>query len=85
MDLRGHGDSDATSTSYDDVAAGSDVLALIGHLGGPAVVAGNSMAARAGVWAAAERPGRVAGLALVGPFVRDPKINPLMRGRSGSP
>lgn len=79
MDLRGHGDSDATFTSYDDAAAGSDVLALIGHLGGPAVVVGNSMGAGAGVWAAAERPGQVAGLALVGPFVRNPQTSPLMR------
>jgi pimeloyl-ACP methyl ester carboxylesterase len=62
------------------VAAGSDVLALIEHLGGAAVVViGNSMGAGAGVWAAAERPGQVAGLALTGPFVRDPKINPLMQ------
>ena len=79
MDLRGHGDSDATFASYDDVAAGSDVLALIEHLGGPAVLIGNSMGAGAGVWAAAERPGQVAGLALVGPFVRNPKTGPLMR------
>src|SRR5215471_18057653 len=79
MDLRGHGDSDATFASYDDVAAGSDALALIEHLGGPAVLIGNSMGAGAGVWAAAEQPGQVAGLALVGPFVRNPKISPLMR------
>src|SRR3954454_6902598 len=38
MDLRGHGDSDSTFSSFDDVAAGGDVLALIEHLGGPAVV-----------------------------------------------
>lgn len=79
MDLRGHGDSDATFTSYDDVAAGSDVLALIEHLAGPAVVVGNSMGAGASVWAAAERPGQVAGLALAGPFVRNPKTSPLMQ------
>jgi hypothetical protein len=35
MDLRGHGESDATFTTYDDVAAGTDILALIAHLGGP--------------------------------------------------
>src|SRR3954471_9581927 len=50
MDLRGHGDSDATFRSYDDVAAGGDVLALIEHLGGPAVVIGNSMGAGAAAW-----------------------------------
>src|ERR1700712_5492034 len=45
MDLRGHGDSDATFDAYDDVAAGGDILALIEQLGGPAVVIGNSMGA----------------------------------------
>lgn len=79
FDLRGHGDSDATFSSYDDVAAGTDVIALIEHLGGPAVVLGNSMGAGAGVWAAAERPDLVAGLALIGPFVRNARINPLMQ------
>lgn len=70
MDLRGHGDSDATFSSYDDVAAGTDVVALIGELGGPAVVVGNSMGAGAVAWAAAEAPDRVSGLVLIGPFVR---------------
>jgi pimeloyl-ACP methyl ester carboxylesterase len=71
MDLRGHGDSDATFDAYDDVAAGTDILALIRELGGgPAVVIGNSMGAGAAAWAAAEDPGLVSGLVLVGPFVR---------------
>ncbi len=78
MDLRGHGDSDATFDAYDDVAAGTDVLALIEELGGPAMVVGNSMGAGAAVWAAAERPDLVAGLVLIGPFVRQVPINPLM-------
>lgn len=78
MDLRGHGGSDAGFTRYDDVAAGTDVLALIAELGGPAVVVGSSMGAGAAVWAAAERPELVAGLALVGPFVRNAPGNPLM-------
>ncbi len=72
MDLRGHGDSDATFDSYDNVANGSDTLALIEHLGGPAVVIGNSMGAGAAAWAAAEAPQKVSGLVLVGPFVRNP-------------
>lgn len=78
MDLRGHGDSDATFTGYDDVAAGSDALALVEELGGPAVVVGNSMGAGAAVWAAAERPDLVAGIVLIGPFVRQVPINPAM-------
>ena len=72
MDLRGHGDSDATFDTYDDVAAATDALALIAELGGPAVIVGNSMGAGAAAWAAAEAPGQVAGVVLVGPFVRNP-------------
>ncbi len=72
MDLRGHGDSDATFSAYDDVAAATDILALIDQLGGPAIVVGNSMGAGAAVWAAAEEPARIRGLALLGPFVRNP-------------
>jgi pimeloyl-ACP methyl ester carboxylesterase len=43
MDLRGHGDSDDGFSSYDNVAAGLDVLALIEHLGGPALIVSNSL------------------------------------------
>ena len=72
MDLRGQGDSDTTFDSYDDVAAGGDILALINELGGFAVIVGNSMGAGAAVWAAAEESAKVAGLVLIGPFVRNP-------------
>jgi pimeloyl-ACP methyl ester carboxylesterase len=71
MDLRGHGESDATFDAYDDVAAGTDLLALVEHLGGPAVLVGNSMGAGAAVWAAAERPDLASALVLIGPFVRN--------------
>ena len=71
MDLRGHGDSDATFDAYDDEAAASDALALIEDLGGPAVIIGNSMGAGAAVIAAATRPDLVASLVLVGPFIRN--------------
>ena len=71
MDLRGHGDSDATFDAYDDVALGGDLVALVGHLGAPAVLVGNSMGAGGATWAAAEAPESVAGLVLMGPFVRD--------------
>jgi pimeloyl-ACP methyl ester carboxylesterase len=78
-DLRGHGDSDATFTSYGDEETAGDVLALIGELGGPAVVVGNSMGAGSVVLAAAQRPGLVCGLVLVGPFVRDGKTSAMQR------
>ena len=78
-DLRGHGDSDATFTSYGDVETAGDLVALLDELGGPAVVVGNSMGAGAGVIAAADRPDLVSGLVLVGPFVRDGAINGVMK------
>jgi pimeloyl-ACP methyl ester carboxylesterase len=73
-DLRGHGDSDATFPSYGDEETADDVAALIGELGGPAVIVGNSMAAGSSVLAAARRPELVSGLVLVGPFVRNPAV-----------
>jgi pimeloyl-ACP methyl ester carboxylesterase len=73
LDIRGHGDSDATFSTYDDVALAGDILALIDELGGPAFLVGNSMGAGACVIAAAEAPAKVKGLALLGPFVRDPQ------------
>lgn len=78
MDLRGHGDSDTSFDRYDDVAAGEDALALVEHLGGPAILLGNSLGAGAAAWAAAERPELVTGLGLLGPFVRNPPTSHLM-------
>ena len=78
-DLRGHGDSDATFTSYGDQETAGDVIALLEELGGPAVVVGNSMGAGAAAIAAAERPELVSGLVLAGPFVRNPKTSPMRR------
>jgi len=72
MDLRGHGESDATFEAYDGAAAATDIIALTEALGsGPAVIIGNSMTAGSAVSAAAEQPHLVAGLVLTGPFVRD--------------
>lgn len=77
-DLRGHGDSDPSFTSYGGLETAGDIAALIAELGGPAVIVGNSMAAGAGVIVAADHPDLVAGLVLVGPFVRNPDTNPLL-------
>lgn len=72
MDLRGHGDSDASFATYGDVETAGDVAALIEELGGPAVIVGNSMGAAAAALVAADRPDLVHGLVLIGPFVREP-------------
>jgi pimeloyl-ACP methyl ester carboxylesterase len=73
-DLRGHGDSDTTFERHGDEATAEDLLALVEHLGGPAVLVGSSMSAGAALWAAAERPAAVAGVVLLGPFVRDAAV-----------
>lgn len=71
LDVRGHG---ATSTGWPDysvAAIGADMLALVRSLNaGPAFLVGESMAAGAAVWAAAEAPELVQGLVLIGPFMR---------------
>lgn len=71
-DLRGHGDSDMTFTSYGDAETASDIAALVRHIGSPAVVVGNSMAAASAVIVAAEHTELIGALVLLGPFVRNP-------------
>ena len=78
-DLRGHGDSDTTFASYNDVDTAGDVVALVQELGEPAVVVGNSMGAGAAVLVAAEHPELVRGLVLLGPWVRDGKVGAMQR------
>lgn len=72
VDLRGHGESDATFTDFERPTVGDDVLALLAELdGGPAHLIGCSFGAAAVVWAAAHEPERAASVTLIGPFVRD--------------
>ena len=79
VDLRGHGDSSVPWETYDVPSVGSDILALIEHLGArTAHLIGTSFSAAPVVWAAAEHPNRVCSLVLIGAFVRTVKINPIM-------
>lgn len=72
MDLRGMGESSVDWPDYSAAAIGSDIAAMIAHLGAKrAFIIGNSMAAGAAVWAAAQVPDRISGIVLIGPFVRD--------------
>lgn len=70
-DLRGHGDSDATFTDHGVTAIASDVTALIEHLGGPAVLIGNSVGAGAAAAVASSHPDLVTGLVMISPHVQD--------------
>lgn len=80
VDLRGHGESSVPWKAYDVPSTGDDILALIEHLEAKtAHIIGTSFAAGAAVWAAAERPDRIRSLILIGAFVRDAKMNPIMR------
>ncbi|MGL4178034.1 MAG: alpha/beta fold hydrolase [Dermatophilaceae bacterium] len=71
VDLRGHGESSTGWPSYGEDAVAEDLLALVDHLGGPAVLVGNSYSGGAAVVAAARRPEAVRALVLSGAFVRD--------------
>jgi pimeloyl-ACP methyl ester carboxylesterase len=72
VDLRGHGDSTADFKHYGDEAVADNYLAIIGALGGgPAILAGASLSAGASVIAAGRSPESVAGLVLLGPFLRN--------------
>jgi pimeloyl-ACP methyl ester carboxylesterase len=72
VDLRGHGDSTANFKHYGDEPTADNYLAVIKALGGgSAVLSGASMSAAAGVIAAGRQPDQVAGLVLLGPFLRN--------------
>jgi pimeloyl-ACP methyl ester carboxylesterase len=80
-DLRGHGESSmgwksVTGTeaiSRTDVAG--DLLALIRHLGGPAVIVGHSLSGGAATIAAAQAPDLVSGIVEINPFTRTQKLH----------
>ncbi|CZS98335.1 uncharacterized protein RAG0_07110 [Rhynchosporium agropyri] len=72
VDLRGHGESTLGFNNYGDEAIADDYVAIIGALGGgSAILAGASCSAGAGAIAAAKNPESVAGLILLGPFLRN--------------
>lgn len=81
MDPRGQGETDARWADYSVPAIAGDVLALARELrAGPVYLVGNSRAGAVAVWAAAEAPELVAGMALISPFARD-NIMPRWRAR----
>lgn len=81
-DLRGHGDSSmgwksVTGTedaiTHPDIAG--DLLALIRHLGGPAVIVGHSISGGAATIAAAQAPELVSGIVELNPFTRKQSLS----------
>jgi len=74
-DLRGHGESTIGWTSITRTDVAGDLLALIDHLGGPAVIVGHSISGGAATIAAATRPEQVSGIVEINPFTMAQKIN----------
>jgi pimeloyl-ACP methyl ester carboxylesterase len=78
MDMRGQGESSADWPEYTDAVLGSDMLALIKHLGAESTfIIGASKATGGALQAALQEPSLVRGLVLLGPFVAAPR-SPLL-------
>ncbi|GAA2514997.1 alpha/beta fold hydrolase [Winogradskya humida] len=69
-DLRGAGESDVTFTGFTRTDIAGDLVALIRHLGGPAVLVGHSISGGAVTIAAATAPELVSAIVELAPFTR---------------
>lgn len=79
LDVRGHGESSTGWPDYSQSAVAGDILALVRHLGGPAILVGSSSSAGAVPIAAAEAPEEVERVVLIGPFVGKPQLSLFLR------
>ena len=70
VDLRGCGESSVGWPSYTRTAIAGDLVALVEHLGGPAVLVGHSIAGGAVTIAAAQAPALVTAVVELAPFTR---------------
>ena len=75
VDLRGCGESSAEWASYTRTDIAGDLLALVRHLGGPAVLVGHSISGGAVTIAAAQDPASVAGIVELAPFTRKQSVS----------
>jgi pimeloyl-ACP methyl ester carboxylesterase len=70
IDLRGHGQTSVGWPAYSRTALAADLVALIRHLGGPAVLVGHSIAGGAATIAAADAPDLITAVVELAPFTR---------------
>ncbi len=70
MDIRGCGDSGLGWDGYSRTDIANDIVALVRHLGGPAVIIGQSISGGAATIAAATAPDLVSGVIELAPFTR---------------
>jgi pimeloyl-ACP methyl ester carboxylesterase len=74
VDLRGCGESTAVWPSYSRTDIAGDLLAVVRHLGGTAVLVGQSISGGAATIAAASAPELVTGIVELAPFTRKQSI-----------
>ncbi|RUR03540.1 alpha/beta fold hydrolase [Labedella endophytica] len=70
VDIRGCGESSVDWPGYSRTDIAGDLVALVRHLGGPAVIVGQSISGGAATIAAATAPELIVGLAELAPFTR---------------
>jgi pimeloyl-ACP methyl ester carboxylesterase len=70
LDIRGCGDSSLGWDGYSRTDIAGDLVALVRHLGGPAVIIGQSISGGAATIAAATAPEVITGLIELAPFTR---------------
>ncbi|MER6824783.1 alpha/beta hydrolase [Streptosporangium sp. NPDC000563] len=74
VDLRGCGESSVDWPAWSRTAAAGDLLAVIRHLGGPAVLVGHSFSGGAATIAAAQEPSLITAVVELAPFTRKQSI-----------
>ncbi|MBB3674701.1 alpha/beta fold hydrolase [Modestobacter versicolor] len=74
VDLRGHGESSVGWPAHTRTALAGDLIALVRHLGGPAVLVGHSIAGGAVTIAAAQAPELVTAVVELAPFTRKQQV-----------
>ena len=75
VDQRGHGESSTGWPSYTRTDSAADLLAVVRHLGGPAVLVGHSFTGGSVTIAAAQDPESVTAVVEISPFTRAQKID----------
>lgn len=70
VDLRGCGESSTGWAGYSRTDIAGDLIALVNHLGGPAVLVGHSISGGAATIAAAQQPSLVTAVVELAPFTR---------------
>ncbi|MBP2216927.1 alpha/beta fold hydrolase [Arthrobacter sp. CAN_C5] len=75
VDLRGCGESSTGWSGYSRTDIAGDLIALVRHLGGPAVIVGQSISGGAATIAAALAPELFVGLVEIAPFTRAQSVD----------